>query len=122
MSDQPELPGVGPARPSDAPVAEEPLAEGMAWFITPEGTRVQGRPKCVVRGAEIEACFTLQSLLGWFSLNARTRLYIGTMVHRGREGQREALVLDHGAKAADLGWCPCCGAELRTHFAWEASS
>lgn len=117
MGEQLQIPGTEASAPS-----EEPLAEGMAWFITPEGTRAQGRPKCIVRGAEIEACFALERLLGWFSHNARTRLYVGTVVRRGREGQREALVIEHGAKAADLGWCPCCGVMIRTAFAGEASS
>ena len=117
MGEQLVIPGTEASTPS-----EEPLAEGMAWFVMPDGSKLQGRPTCIVRGAEIEACFALEKLLGWFSHNARTRLYIGPVVRRAKEGEREALVIEHGARAADLGWCPCCGSMIRTTFAEETSS
>lgn len=114
MSDQPELPGV-----EDALVEIGEIGE---CFVMPDGSRVRGRGACVVRGPRIEPCFVLESLLGWFSFNARTRLYIGTVLRRAREGERDALVIEHGARAADLGYCPCCGTQIRTSFADEASS
>lgn len=115
MSEQPRLPGVG----ADTPETPPALADGMNWLISPDGTRVQGRASCVVHGPRIEPCFILKHLLGWFSPDARTRLYIGMMVHRTREGERDALALRHGAKSTELDWCPCCGAKIRTRFAWE---
>lgn len=117
MSDQPSLPGIVAAEPP-----EEPPAEGLAWFVTPDGNRVQGRAACHVRGSDLLPCFALSSLLGWFSFNARTRLYVGMILRRACEGKRDALVIEHGARAADLGYCPCCGTQIRTSFADEASS
>lgn len=116
MSEQPPLPGVS----ADTPESPTPLADdGMTWFFMPDGTRAQGRASCVVRGPRIEPCFILEHLLGWFSPDARTRLSIGMMVHRTREGERDALALRHGVKSAELDWCPCCGAKIRTRFEWE---
>lgn len=117
MGEQLVIPGTEADKPVD-----EPLAEGMAWFVLPGGGRAQGRPKCIVRGREIDACFALERLLGWFSPNSRTRLYIGAVMRRAKKGERAALIIEHGARAADLGWCPCCGVMIRTAFAEESSS
>ena len=81
-----------------------------------------GHRALVGRGPRIEPCFILEHLLGWFSPDARTRLSIGMMVHRTREGERDALALRHGAKSTELDWCPCCGAKIRTRFEWESEA
>lgn len=84
-----------------------------------------GHRALVGRGHELKCNrITARALqeLGLVETDARTRLSIGMMVHRTREGERDALALRHGAKSTELDWCPCCGAKIRTRFEWESEA
>lgn len=117
MTTQPSLPFEGAAAP-DAPKAEPSLAEGMAWFAKSDGTRQQGRPRCVVEGPRLQPCLPLETVLGWFDYEANTRLAIerGMQLHGNAEGHMLVLVRDR-KRHATFKFCPFCGAPVETVFA-----
>lgn len=117
MAEQIALPlGADAAPPPPAPPA--PLPEGFAWWQMPDGTRVQGRLRCAVDGPKLSMCFTLEQVVGWFSFDSRTRMFIERGMSTKHNGERDWLSLVHGRnKWAGFHFCPFCGASVETKFA-----
>lgn len=114
---QPSLPMDGTtSEPAPLPT----LPEGFAWWQMPNGDRVQGRVRCAVDGPKLSMCFTLEQVVGWFSFDSRTRMFIERGMSTKHNGERDWLSLVHGRnKWAGFHFCPFCGANVETTFAAE---
>ncbi len=92
-----------------------------ATFRLRDGSLVEGRERCEVNGTKLLPCVPLAHVLGWFD-GQRTRLSVGTGYARHHDGEREALMLRHGAKFAPFDFCPFCGASVKTTFAVQGAA